>query len=94
MSLAAGVYYIGDRPMNDWSSGPVTHEGIVPGQKPFDMKAYTVVNFQAGYAINRHWDVRVLVNNVFDEMGYNAYRTSYINQIDPVNYAGVLTYRF
>ena len=94
LSLAAGVYYIGDRPMNDWSSGPVTHEGIVPGQKPFDMKAYTVVNFQAGYAINRHWDVRVLVNNVFDEMGYNAYRTSYINQIDPVNYAGVLTYRF
>ncbi|AWG24655.1 TonB-dependent receptor [Flavobacterium kingsejongi] len=94
LSLAAGVYYIGDRPMNDWSSGPVTHEGIIPGQKPFDMKAYTVVNFQAGYAINRHWDVRVLVNNVFDEMGYNAYRTSYINQIDPVNYAGVLTYRF
>ena len=94
LSLGAGVYFIGERPINDWSAGPITHEGIVPGQKPFDLKAYTTVNFQAGYAINKKWDFRVLVNNVFDELGYNAYRTSYINQIDPVNYAGVLTYRF
>ena len=94
LSLGTGVYFIGERPINDWSAGPITHEGIVPGQKPFDLKAYTTVNFQAGYAINKNWDFRVLVNNVFDELGYNAYRTSYINQIDPVNYAGVLTYRF
>ena len=94
LSLGAGVYFIGERPMNDWSAGPITHEGIIPGQKPFDLKAYTTVNFQAGYAINKNWDVRVLVNNIFDELGYNAYRTSYINQIDPVNYAGILTYRF
>ncbi|WP_432672526.1 TonB-dependent siderophore receptor [Flavobacterium sp. SM2513] len=94
LSLGAGVYFIGERPINDWSAGPITHEGIVPGQKPFDLKAYTTVNFQAGYAINKNWDFRVLVNNVFDELGYNAYRTSYINQIDTVNYAGVLTYRF
>ena len=94
LSIGAGVYFIGERPINDWSAGAITHEGIVPGQKPFDLKSYTTVNFQAGYAINKNWDFRVLVNNVFDELGYNAYRTSYINQIDPVNYAGVLTYRF
>lgn len=94
LSLGFGVYYIGDRPMNDWSSGPVTHEGIVPGQKPFDLDAYTIVNFQAGYKFNQHWDLRLFVNNIFDELGYNAYRTSYINQIDPVNFSGVLTYRF
>ncbi len=94
LSIGGGVYYIGDRPMNDWSSGAVTHEGIVPGQKPFDLKGYTVVNFQAGYEINSNWDVRLLLNNAFDELGYNAYRTSYINQIDPVNFAGILTYRF
>jgi len=94
LSIGGGVYYIGDRPMNDWSAGAVTHEGIVPGQKPFDLKGYTVVNFQAGYEINSNWDVRLLVNNAFDELGYNAYRTSYINQIDPVSFSGILTYRF
>ncbi len=94
LSLSAGVYYLGQRPMNDWSAGPITHEGIVPGQKPFDLKAYTVVNLQAGYSITQNWDVRLLVNNLFDELGYDAYRTSYINRIDPVNFAGVLTYRF
>ncbi|WP_306349555.1 TonB-dependent siderophore receptor [Flavobacterium sp. '19STA2R22 D10 B1'] len=93
LSLGFGVYYIGDRPMNDWATTP-THEGMIANQKPFDMKAYTTVNFQAGYVINRNWDVRFIVNNIFDEVGYNAYRTAYINQIDPMNFSGILTYRF
>ena len=40
------VYYTGERP-NDWSQGPITHEGIVPNEKPFDVDAYTLVNVQA-----------------------------------------------
>lgn len=94
LSIGAGVYFTGERPINDWSSGAVTHEGIVPNQKPFIVDAYTQVNAQVAYRINSHWNFRVLVNNVFDEIGYNAYRTRYINQTDPRNFAGVLSYSF
>lgn len=94
LTIGAGAYYTGERPINDWSSGPVTHEGIIPNQKPFDVKAYTLVNFQAGYTFDKHWGIRVLANNLFDEIGYNAYRTSYINQTDPRTFAMVLNYSF
>lgn len=92
LSVGGGVYYTGERPINDWSSGAVTHEGIVPNEKPFNVEAYTLTNFQAGYKFNHHWDVRLMVNNVFDQIGYNAYRTSYINQTDPRSFAGILRY--
>lgn len=93
LSLGAGAYYTGKRPINDWSRS-VTHEGIVPLQKPFDVDAYTLVNFQAAYKFNENWKVRFLVNNLLDEVGYNAYRTRYINQTDPRTFAGVVTYSF
>lgn len=80
--------------MNDWSAGAVTHEGIVPGQKPFDIDAYMNVNVQAAYKFDQHWGVRLFINNIFNEIGYNAYRTSFINQTDPRNISGMLTYRF
>jgi len=94
LSIGAGAYFTGERPINDWSSGPVTHQGIVPNQKPFNVDSYTMVNLQAEYRFNQHWSLQVLVNNVFDTIGYNAYRTSYINQTDPRNFAGVLRYNF
>ncbi|WP_240640223.1 TonB-dependent receptor [Mangrovimonas spongiae] len=94
LSLGAGVYYTGERPINDWSAGAVTHEGIVPNQKPFNVEAYMLTNIQAAYQFNNHWNFRVLLNNVFNEIGYNAYRTRYINQTDPRNFAAVLSYRF
>ncbi|MBO3098338.1 TonB-dependent receptor [Gelidibacter sp. DF109] len=94
LSVGAGIYFTGERPINDWSSGAVTHEGIVPNQKPFDVDAYTQVNAQVAYRINSHWNFRFLLNNVFNEIGYNAYRTRYINQTDPRNFAGVLSYSF
>ena len=94
LTIGAGAYFTGERPINDWSSGPVTHEGIVPGQKPFDVEAYTLVNFQAEYKFDQNWSVQFLLNNVFNEIGYNAYRTSYINQTDPRSVAGVVRYSF
>ena len=94
LSVGAGAYYTGERPINDWSSGAVTHQGIVPNQKPFNVEAYTLVNFQAEYKFNKNWSLQFLLNNVFDKIGYNAYRTSYINQTDPRNFAGVLRYNF
>lgn len=94
LSIGAGAYYTGKRPINDWSAGAVTHEGIVPGQKPFDVASYTLVNAQVAYQIDNHWNIRLLANNIFNEIGYNAYRTRYINQTDPRTFGGVLTYRF
>ncbi|AXO81638.1 TonB-dependent receptor [Olleya aquimaris] len=94
LSVGAGVYYTGERPINDWSAGAVTHEGIVPNQEPFDVDTNTQVNAQLAYKVDNHWNFRVLVNNVFDSIGYNAYRTSFINQTDPRNFSGVLTYKF
>ena len=88
------MYYTGERPINDWSAGAVTHEGIVPNQKPFNVDAYTLVNAQVAYKFDQHWNFRVLLNNVFNEIGYNAYRTRFINQTDPRSFAGVLTYSF
>ncbi|MBB3122527.1 iron complex outermembrane receptor protein [Mesoflavibacter sabulilitoris] len=94
LSVGAGVYYTGERPINDWSAGAVTHEGIVPNQEPFNVDAYTLVNAQVAYKFDQHWNFRVLINNMFNEIGYNAYRTRFINQTDPRNFAGVLTYSF
>src|SRR5690606_30124190 len=94
LSLGAGVYYTGERPINDWSSGAITHEGIVSNMKPFDVASYTQTNAQIAYQFNQHWNFRLLANNIFNKIGYNAYRTSYINQTDPRNFAGVLTYNF
>ncbi|KFB00777.1 TonB-dependent receptor [Mangrovimonas yunxiaonensis] len=94
LSLGAGAYYTGERPINDWSSGAVTHQGIVPNQKPFQVAAYTLVNVQAAYQFNGHWKAKLLLNNVFNEIGYNAYRTRFINQTDPRSFAAVLTYSF
>ncbi len=93
LSLGAGVFYIGERPNNDWAR-TYTHEGIVPGQRPFEMEAYANVNLQASYLFTENLGLRLLVNNVFDEIGYNAYRTSYINQTAPRNFAGIVTYKF
>ncbi len=94
LSIGGGAYYTGERPINDWSAGAVSHEGIVPNQKPFDVEAYTLVNLQAAYKFNKHWNARLLLNNVFNEIGYNAYRTRFINQTDPRTVAGVLSYSF
>lgn len=93
-SVGAGVYYIGKRPVNDWSSGPVTHQGIVPGQKPFDIEANTRVNLQLGYRISASWSVRAVIDNLFDSVGYNAYRTRFINQTEPRSFAGIVRYDF
>lgn len=94
LAIGGGAYYTGKRPINDWSSGAVTHEGIVPNQKPFDVDAYMMVNLQASYQVSEHWSVQFLLNNLFDSVGYNAYRTRFINQTDPRNFAGVVRYRF
>lgn len=93
LSIGVGAYYVGDRPVNEYSLAPDGH-GSPTGTKPFDMPAYTTVNAQLAYTYKRV-TTRVFFNNIFDELGYNSYyRGGYINQIDPRNFAGVVSYRF
>lgn len=93
LSLSAGVYYVGKRPVNEFSNNYDGHS-YNPGVKPFDMPAYTTVNAQLGYKFQK-WEGRVFLNNLTDEMGLNSYfRGGFINQIDPRNAAFSLSYRF
>lgn len=93
LSIGAGVYYVGKRPVNEFSNA---YDGHLynPGVKPFDMPAYTTVNAQLAYNIGKV-TARVFFNNIFDALGYNSYyRGGYINQIDPRNFAASLSYKF
>ena len=93
LSFGIGSYYVGKRPVNEFSLKPDGH-GSMTGSKPFDMPAYTTVNAQLAYTYKKV-TARVFFNNIFDEIGYSSYyRGGYINQIDPRNFAGVVSYRF
>ncbi len=93
LTLGAGAYYLGARPHNEWAKS-YTHTGVVPGAKPFELKAYTTVNLQASYKFNNNFIIDVFGNNIFDELGYNAYRTVYLNRIQPATFGTTLRYRF
>lgn len=93
LSASVGIYYIGERPVNDYAIKPDGHGSLI-GEKPFDMPGYTTINAQLAYGIGR-FTARVYMNNLFDALGYNSYyRGGYINQIDPRNFSAALTYRF
>lgn len=93
LSLGAGAYYVGKRPVNDYTIKVAVHN-TTPNVKPFDMPAYTTINAQVAYTF-KHLTTRVFFNNIFDELGYSSYyRGGYINQIDPRNFAANLSYSF
>lgn len=93
LSAGLGIYYVGERPVNEFSTKYDGHT-YNPGVKPFDMPAYTTVNAQLAYKVG-HVTTRVFFNNVFDALGYNSYyRGGYINQIDPRNFAAQVSYSF
>lgn len=93
LSLAAGAYFLGERPHNVWSR-KYTHVGVQPNTKPFNLKAYTTVNLQASYKFNEKISLDIYGNNIFNEVGYNAYRTVYLNRIQPTSYGTTLRYKF
>jgi iron complex outermembrane receptor protein len=93
LSLGLGTYYVGERPVNEFSLTPDGH-GTPAGVKPFEMPAYTTVNLQLAYTYEK-FTGRVFANNIFNAIGYNSYyRGGFINQIEPLNLAAVLSYRF
>ncbi len=94
LNIGAGVYYLGERPYNDWTQPGVQYHAIDPDTAPWYNKAYTIVNVQLGYPVTKHLNVRLLVNNIFDKVGYDAYRSNFIDRISPRNVSGVLSYSF
>ena len=94
LNVGVGVYYLGERPYNDWTLPGVQYHAIDPNTAPWYNKAYTTVNAQLGYEFQQHWGVRVLFNNILDEVGYDAYRSNFIDRIQPRNFSGQVTYRF
>ena len=93
LSLSAGFYYVGKRPVNEFSNAFDGHT-YNPGVKPFDMPAYSTLNVQLGYNTAR-FSGRVFLNNLTDELGLNSYfRGGFINQIDPRNIAASINFKF
>ncbi|MDO5615279.1 MAG: TonB-dependent receptor, partial [Cruoricaptor ignavus] len=95
LHFGGGVYYVGERPVNDYTQiyGAVIHD-TVPGVEPFMLKAYTTLNAQIGYNFCNA-SIKIFANNLTDAIGYNAYyRGGYLNRNDPRNFAVQLNYRF
>ncbi|SKB93667.1 iron complex outermembrane recepter protein [Soonwooa buanensis] len=98
LDIGAGIYYVGKRPVDEWTQKTFTAahvNSVRPGVKPFDMPEYITVDAQVGYALNNGIGVRVFFNNIFDSVGYSSYfRGGYIDQIQPRNFAVQLNYKF
>lgn len=93
LNFGGGVYYVGARPVNDYTQKVVIHNTI-PGVKPFMLDAYTTLNAQVGY-VYKNIGIKIFANNLTDAIGYNAYyRGGYLNRNDPRNFAVQLNYKF
>ena len=92
-SVGAGLYFVGERPANEYTKITAVHNTI-PGTKYFDMPGYTTLNAQFSYDLNRV-NFRLFLNNITDAIGYNSYyRGGYINQIDPFNVSAQVNFKF
>lgn len=101
LSIGASFYYIGARYYNDWTQSNVQYHGITPNLEPWKNKAYSLLNVQIGYdfkylknEVLNNFNVRLLGNNLMNSIGYDAYRTSFINRVTPISFAMQLNYRF
>lgn len=97
--IGAGIYYVGNRPVDDYKLDVIIDNGHVngtqPGEKPFNMPDYTTVDAQAGYTFKNGVGLRGFFNNIFNAVGYNSYfRGGYIDQIQPRNFAVQVNYKF
>lgn len=99
LDVGAGIYYVGNRPVDDYKLITVLDNGHVngtqPDEKPFNMPDYTTVDAQIGYTFKNGLGLRGFFNNIFDSVGYNSYfRGGYIDQIQPRNFAVQVNYKF
>lgn len=93
LSIGAGVYFIGERPVNEYTKITAVHN-TVPGVKYFDMPSYTTLSAQLGYEWNK-LNFKLFFNNITNAIGYSSYyRGGFINQIDPFNISAQINYKF
>ncbi|NLO69898.1 MAG: TonB-dependent receptor [Porphyromonadaceae bacterium] len=94
LSFGMGAYYVGERPLAEYTQREIAGHQIQPNTKPFLADAYTTTNVQLGYAFNKlHF--RIFINNIFNKIGYTAYyRGGYLNPTDPRNFALTANYGF
>ena len=93
LSFGGGIYYVGERPVNEYTQKTIIHN-TKPGEKPFMLNAYTTINAQIGYTY-KNTSIRVFANNLTDAIGYNAYyRGGFLNRNDPRNFAVQVNYKF
>lgn len=93
LSLGVGAYYVGERPVNDYTK-KTTHNNTQPGVKPFNMDAYTTLNATIGYKYKKA-TISVAFNNITNSIGYSSYyRGGFINPTDPFNAVATVTYKF
>lgn len=94
LSLGTGIYFTGERPFAEYTYQVLPGHNVQPNTKPFLADAYTTVNLQAGYRLER-CQLRLFLNNVFNAVGYTAYyRGGYLNSTDPRNVAVALNWQF
>ncbi len=65
LSLGAGLYFTGERPFAEYTYQVLPGHNVQPNTKPFLADAYTTVNLQAGYRIDR-CQLRLFLNNIFN----------------------------
>lgn len=93
LHFGGGVYYVGERPVNEYTQKVIVHN-TQPGIKPFMLDAYTTLNAQVGYQY-KNVKVKVFANNLANSIGYSAYyRGGFLNRTDPRNFAVQLNYLF
>ena len=94
LSFGMGAYFVGARPLAEYTQREITGHQIQPNTKPFLADAYTTLNLQMGYAVD-NFNFRLFVNNILDQVGYTAYyRGGYLNPTDPRNMALTVSYTF
>lgn len=94
LSFGAGMYYVGKRPLAEYTYRVVPGHSVQPNTPPFLADAYLTVNAQIGYRFKKY-HIRVFMNNLFNSTGYTAYyRGGYLNPTDPRNFAVALNYQF
>nr|WP_314493560.1 TonB-dependent siderophore receptor [uncultured Chryseobacterium sp.] len=98
LDVGAGIYYVGKRPVDEWTQKTFTAahiNSVQPGTRPFDMPEYTTVDAQIGYLFKNGLGLRVFFNNIFDAVGYSSYfRGGFIDQIQPRNFSAQINYKF
>lgn len=94
LSFGLGAYYVGERPLAEYTNKVLPGHDVQPNTRPFLADAYTTVNVQIGYSY-KNLHLRVFANNILNSTGYTAYyRGGYLNPTDPRNFAASLTYKF